>query len=618
MIKNYLLFLLLFVCLFSNAQVGIGTTTPDNSAALEINSTTKGLLIPKMNESQKNGITSPATGLLIFQTDGTSGFYYYNGSSWVTFGADADWTINANDMYNVNSGNIGIGTTTPSTKLHIEDTSSGSTIAFNDGFEDATLTPFNSSDWSITNSAGEYNSGSNGVQAGAYNVDDGLSTMTLTVNIPAGGSNYSFYYRVSSESSFDYFKFEIDGSQQMQDSGNGSWSQYTGTLTAGTHTLSWIYEKDGSVNSNDDTVYIDDITIDAVKSGGSVLRIVDGNQTNGYVLTSDANGNASWSDPSSISATDNDWTISGTDIYSANTNNVGIGVANPNYKLHVEDNSAGKSVIYAENLDTTVAGSYGLHGITHSVDNLGSSGVFGESVTNGDHEIGVKGDYAFWGAAVAGFAWATDVSDMPTTGSASGETNDMGVFGSVNYDTGVGVYALNLDNVGYASYVDGNFAVVTGTKSGSVPTTQGNQLVYSMESPEIWFEDFGTGTLVNGQVHINLDEMFFETVKIDNQHPMHVFLQEQGDSNGLFVIPDNDGKGFTVKERANGNSSIQFSYRITAKRRFFEEQRFGVDQMQPLEDNLSKAKKRQKRTSNLSKMKLKLQQSAAKKRSAKK
>ncbi len=42
----------------------------------------------------------------------------------------------------------------------------------------------------------------------------------------------------------------------------------------------------------------------------------------------------------------------------------------------------------------------------------------GESVTLGDHEIGVKGDYAFWGAAVAGIAWATDEGDLPTTGSA--------------------------------------------------------------------------------------------------------------------------------------------------------------------------------------------------------
>ena len=65
------------------AQVGIGTTTPDASSALDITSTTKGLLIPRMTETQRDAISSPATGLMIYQTDGTVGFYYYNGSSWV-------------------------------------------------------------------------------------------------------------------------------------------------------------------------------------------------------------------------------------------------------------------------------------------------------------------------------------------------------------------------------------------------------------------------------------------------------------------------------------------------------------------------------------------------------
>ena len=67
-------------------QVGIGTTTPDASATLDISSSTKGLLIPRMTNAQRNLISSPATGLMIYQTDGTVGFYYYNGNSWVNAG----------------------------------------------------------------------------------------------------------------------------------------------------------------------------------------------------------------------------------------------------------------------------------------------------------------------------------------------------------------------------------------------------------------------------------------------------------------------------------------------------------------------------------------------------
>ena len=64
------------------AQVGINTETPDASAALDITSTTGGLLVPRMTETQRDAISPAATGLMIYQTDGTAGFYYYNGSSW--------------------------------------------------------------------------------------------------------------------------------------------------------------------------------------------------------------------------------------------------------------------------------------------------------------------------------------------------------------------------------------------------------------------------------------------------------------------------------------------------------------------------------------------------------
>ena len=69
------------------AQVGINTETPDASAALDITSTTGGLLVPRMTAAQRDAINPAATGLMIYQTDGTAGFYYYNGSSWATLGS---------------------------------------------------------------------------------------------------------------------------------------------------------------------------------------------------------------------------------------------------------------------------------------------------------------------------------------------------------------------------------------------------------------------------------------------------------------------------------------------------------------------------------------------------
>lgn len=68
-----------FICI-SSAQVGIGTTNPDGSSILDITSTDKGVLIPRMSQSDRDLIASPVNGLLIYQTDNTPGFYFYNGS----------------------------------------------------------------------------------------------------------------------------------------------------------------------------------------------------------------------------------------------------------------------------------------------------------------------------------------------------------------------------------------------------------------------------------------------------------------------------------------------------------------------------------------------------------
>jgi hypothetical protein len=56
----------------------------NNSAMLDVSSTSQGVLVPRMLSGQRLGISSPATGLLVYQTDAPSGFYYYDGSDWVS------------------------------------------------------------------------------------------------------------------------------------------------------------------------------------------------------------------------------------------------------------------------------------------------------------------------------------------------------------------------------------------------------------------------------------------------------------------------------------------------------------------------------------------------------
>jgi len=84
--------LILFGSLNIFAQgVAINTdgSAANSSAILDASSSSKGVLIPRMSLAERNSIASPATGLLIYQTDNTPGFYFYNGSNWVVIGSEA-------------------------------------------------------------------------------------------------------------------------------------------------------------------------------------------------------------------------------------------------------------------------------------------------------------------------------------------------------------------------------------------------------------------------------------------------------------------------------------------------------------------------------------------------
>jgi hypothetical protein len=77
-----LTYLFLLFSSFIYSQVGINTNSPDPSSALDIQSTNGGILIPRLTQDQRDAIAYPATGLLIFQTNESAGFYFYNGEQW--------------------------------------------------------------------------------------------------------------------------------------------------------------------------------------------------------------------------------------------------------------------------------------------------------------------------------------------------------------------------------------------------------------------------------------------------------------------------------------------------------------------------------------------------------
>ena len=112
-------FIILFSVNNSKAQsVAINATgaAADPSAMLDVSSTTKGLLIPRMTIAQRHLIL-PVTGLMVYQTDGLNGFYYFNGLVWELISTGTNfWTLNGSgsSIYNINpDSRVGIGTNLP-------------------------------------------------------------------------------------------------------------------------------------------------------------------------------------------------------------------------------------------------------------------------------------------------------------------------------------------------------------------------------------------------------------------------------------------------------------------------------------------------------------------------
>jgi len=91
-----------------NVAINGTGAAPNASAMLDVASTSSGLLCPRMTEAQKNAIAGPATGLLIYQTNNSAGFYYYDGANWVQLGVTA-WNLAGNA--GTNATNDFVGTT---------------------------------------------------------------------------------------------------------------------------------------------------------------------------------------------------------------------------------------------------------------------------------------------------------------------------------------------------------------------------------------------------------------------------------------------------------------------------------------------------------------------------
>jgi hypothetical protein len=300
----------LFIALFLLLSAGVSAqgfsvngsgASADASAMLDVTSTSKGVLVPRMTTAQRTAIAAPATGLLVFDNS-LNQFYYYNGTAWTAIATGNTtnyWTANGTHIYNNNSGNVGIGVTSPSAQLHL------------------------SKNLAIDNSSS--NNGS--LTDGALTFGFGVSGEGIASKRTSGGNQYGLDFYTNST--------------------NRMAITLGGNVGIGTTAPTEKLEVSG-------------------KTKTTTFQMTNG-ATNGYVLRSDASGNASWAAAATGSAVvaagtglsysgttlNSVWTASGSNIYNNNTANVGIGTSDLSSKLVVADAVTSGGMLKLLNKNTT-------------------------------------------------------------------------------------------------------------------------------------------------------------------------------------------------------------------------------------------------------------------------
>ncbi len=251
-----------------------------------------------------------------------------------------------------------------------------------------------------------------------------------------------------------------------------------------------------------------------------------------------------------------------------------------NYAGHFSSNYDGilgesSSILDAFALWGVIAGSGGAGvvgrsggGASSYMDNTGGS----FSSATGTGVYGISNSTTGTGAIFVGNN--TSISTLTNGSGIASNGTSIGVYG---YATGPGNdrwggYFVAATNSNAYAYVGGrtggtNYKINgPGSVATMVKDLNGEYVnMFCPESPEVLFQDYGTGKLVNGRAYIQLDPIFAKNIYIDEAHPMKVFIQLEGDCKGVYVT-NKSKNGFEVKELQGGTSNVTFSWTVVANR----------------------------------------------------
>lgn len=333
---------LLSFCLFFalslslQAQVGVGVTTPHTSAAFEVKATNndKGILIPRLTKTQRDAISSPATSLMIYQTDNTPGFYYYSGSAWIAIGGDGLGNHVASQNIDLNN-NIITDNTTASNPLIIESLIDNKDISIK-SYDEIFITTVDGSGSNDPN--GDPYSTNGDIELTSS--DDIFMTADTMVKIIANGDTDDTSILLDADQDIVLESDDdislTSGDDLIINSGGGSNLTLNSDndielkVTSGDFVEIWedgdfLYTLPGSRGSVGQFIQRSSDGSSEYFSDWSDYALPTSDGSNGQVLTTDGSGAVSWSTPSSGGASSLDDL---SDVILYNTDNLTIGHAN--------------------------------------------------------------------------------------------------------------------------------------------------------------------------------------------------------------------------------------------------------------------------------------------------
>lgn len=160
----------------------------------------------------------------------------------------------------------------------------------------------------------------------------------------------------------------------------------------------------------------------------------------------------------------------------------------------------------------------------------------------------------------SGLSGSSDLYGVAGWSSSSALVNRAGGYFSTNGGQSYAYVGMSTAT-GINRKIEGN-----GTVNTTVKDTDGNLVLLSCpEAPENLFQDYGSGKLVNGKASIELDPIFSKNIAVNEDHPLRVFIQLEGDCKGVYVT-NKTSNGFDVVELMDGKSNVNFSWSVTANR----------------------------------------------------